>query len=408
MVDGCLRAVGSSLFLKSSLGFGYTITATLDGDTAPAPEVVTPLLGCVTARVPSAHVAAIAGRDVSIGLPLDANAVFPTLLRELEAHAAALHVAAFGVSSASLEDVFMRLVGAEGDASRAAANASYSAVDVKGGSGGGGGAAQHSATQPSAAPGVHASPTCSRRFRALLLKRALVSSRDWRFGLVPLVLVAAASLALAFAFKDQGGAATCPPSLFIISPAQPVTPRLAAGPPYGAGQQLAVTYPAAASASPFNFSGLLAPAGVLALPSSAALNGALSSAAGSLWGGLVAGGAPGAAWPDVTLVTNLNAPLSAAVVESAAVNALLAASPAAAAAAARASPGPWLETSLQPFPVKLRPFDSRDWTPQFVMMGILILTCALAPPLGEPPRRGWEVASDATMRSAALSPRPPQ
>lgn len=377
MASGRLRGLGSPLFLKTRFGFGYTITALLESSVTSPEAAAATIQSCVAAHVPTAHITGVVGREVSLGLPIEANASFPALLHELEARSSELGIASLGVSCASLQDVFMRLVGADAsgtldghhgaavpfpphgsDASAGVfSGTSDLHVMVKG----------SDWTQPSAAAdALPLKPSSLQRLKVLLHKRALVSLRDWRMVLAPLLLVVAAAAAVGSGFKSQQPV-TCPPSQFFVSPAQQVTPILGQ-PPYGTGQLFAVSPTLA------NFSGMLASDGILPLQSATAVHSTLTSQATSLWGGFAASDAI-TVWPDATIISNLNKPLSAAVAASSATNALIAES------SPSTGQGPWIVASLQPFPEAVQPFSGRDWTPAFIIIGIVVATCALATPL---------------------------
>lgn len=114
--DGALRCCGTPLFLKERFGGGYTLTVT-------RPHPGAPLAG-TRALVDSAlasggggdddHRAAVlraAGGELAFQLPLAARARFPAVLEALERSRAEGAVGSFGITMASLEEVFLRLAG---------------------------------------------------------------------------------------------------------------------------------------------------------------------------------------------------------------------------------------------------------------------------------------------------------
>lgn len=145
LADGHLQAFGSSLFLKTQFGLGYTLTVQLelprnahagaagadadDASAAPsAPGVActgggagahagsaaelgasTAVLALLRTHVPSTQPLSVAGNEASYRLPLDESERFPRMLRELDARAAALRVGGYGMSMTSMEEVFLAL-----------------------------------------------------------------------------------------------------------------------------------------------------------------------------------------------------------------------------------------------------------------------------------------------------------
>lgn len=65
------------------------------------------LLQLVTEHVPSAVVLSAAGAEVSLRLPKEDSGAFPAVLRSLDAEAAVLGIASYGLSVTTLEEVFL-------------------------------------------------------------------------------------------------------------------------------------------------------------------------------------------------------------------------------------------------------------------------------------------------------------
>jgi ABC-type multidrug transport system ATPase subunit len=116
MNKGKLRVLGSSLFLKSRFGIGYTLTvststnassSTSDLNSAAAES----LLKFIRGHVRTAELVSQAGTEMNFTLPLSASADFAPLFRQLEERKAELSVQEYGVSVTSLEEVFLRLAG---------------------------------------------------------------------------------------------------------------------------------------------------------------------------------------------------------------------------------------------------------------------------------------------------------
>jgi ABC-type multidrug transport system ATPase subunit len=128
MSAGRLRVLGSSLFLKSRFGIGYTLTIDLTSATTRGAVV-----DVVRKHVAAAEMISEAGSELSMRLPLAATPSFPALFVALDdaIAAAALGVAAYGVSVTSLEEVFIRLAGDSHEHSTAEASAEETPVAAK-------------------------------------------------------------------------------------------------------------------------------------------------------------------------------------------------------------------------------------------------------------------------------------
>jgi hypothetical protein len=209
MNKGKLRVLGSSLFLKTKFGIGYTLTlATSAGNDARSnPE--NDLVSYVKTHIPSAEVVSSAGTEISLTLPLEASAQFATLFAGLEDRKEELAVEEYGVSVTSLEEVFLRLAGdeegdpdahAEGDTkmkqtsdlqSLGRSNSHLgraSSVDkVESGKPDGdleaGNGDAWSLVQPS-----QLCPSLGRQVKALVMKRLLYARRSRKFAMLQVVL----------------------------------------------------------------------------------------------------------------------------------------------------------------------------------------------------------------------------
>lgn len=116
MSAGRLCCLGSSLFLKSRFGLGYTLTI-VQADGAASKDGVTEL---VTSHVTSAQLLSEAGGELCYRLPFDAVSSFAGLLRQLDTQSDELQLGGYGMSMTSMEEVFLRLA----QASAREANAS--------------------------------------------------------------------------------------------------------------------------------------------------------------------------------------------------------------------------------------------------------------------------------------------
>ncbi|EQC40944.1 hypothetical protein SDRG_02007 [Saprolegnia diclina VS20] len=185
MANGALQCAGSSLFLKTRFGAGYTLTlakasASVDTDAA--------LLQLVESCVPDATLVSHVATEVVFTLPSASASAFPNLFEALDASLERVNVASYGISVTTLEDVFIHITGRVSDPSDAVAVAMEPTV-------------------------THA--TSSRSFvsqlGALLLKRLHVAKRDTRtlFNsiILPLLLVAIGFGLMKYVYEHDSTAA---------------------------------------------------------------------------------------------------------------------------------------------------------------------------------------------------------
>ncbi|OQR90883.1 ATP-binding Cassette (ABC) Superfamily [Achlya hypogyna] len=108
MANGALQCAGSSLFLKTRFGAGYTLTLVKASVNANAIDTVAAL---VTAHVPAARLVSHVATEVAFQLPSDATGAFAALFASLDADLAALQLSSYGISVTTLEDVFIKVTG---------------------------------------------------------------------------------------------------------------------------------------------------------------------------------------------------------------------------------------------------------------------------------------------------------
>ena len=105
MSAGRLCCVGTSLFLKSRFGLGYTLTLIKADSASPSQEIS----AAVQQHVPSADLLSEAGGELCFRLPFEAIGSFAGMLRHLDKVSAELGVGGYGMSMTSMEEVFLRL-----------------------------------------------------------------------------------------------------------------------------------------------------------------------------------------------------------------------------------------------------------------------------------------------------------
>jgi len=109
MHRGMIKCCGSSLFLKSRYGVGYTLTVDkVEGSDVKA------IRGCVEGHVASCKVLSDVAGEISFQLPFKESGKFPDMFDELDREKGAWGVNSYGVSVTTLEEVFLK-VGHEAD-----------------------------------------------------------------------------------------------------------------------------------------------------------------------------------------------------------------------------------------------------------------------------------------------------
>ncbi|ETN61053.1 ATP-binding cassette sub-family A member 3 [Anopheles darlingi] len=104
MCDGELRAIGTPFFLKKRFGAGYRLVCVKRPDCQPA--VLTKLLGRF---VPNVVIESDIGTELSYRLPEQYRGSFQVALQELEKNVDRCGISSYGISLATMEEVFMRL-----------------------------------------------------------------------------------------------------------------------------------------------------------------------------------------------------------------------------------------------------------------------------------------------------------
>ena len=103
MATGEVRCCGSSFFLKQKYGAGYYLV--LEVSPRCQPDRITAL---VKKHIANAQLHSSATLELSYHLPGNESQKFEAMLSELENNLGKLEIISFGVSVASLEDVFMK------------------------------------------------------------------------------------------------------------------------------------------------------------------------------------------------------------------------------------------------------------------------------------------------------------
>eukprot|EP01134_Creolimax_fragrantissima_P005049 CFRG5049T1 len=185
MSEGRVKACGTPLFLKGEYGIGYQMVLA-KGPKCDEPSVTSML---------SKHVAIVLlnniGAELSYQLPQKDMQNFVPMFKELESNLEELDIQSYGVSCTTLEEVFLKVgesekdeIGEEGEEMKitAASEHSKDALDVSGKGDEGGYEFENRFLLKS---GINLS---MKRFKALITKRWINASRDWKVGLSQLLV----------------------------------------------------------------------------------------------------------------------------------------------------------------------------------------------------------------------------
>mmetsp|Transcript_7608 Transcript_7608/g.12112 ORF Transcript_7608/g.12112 Transcript_7608/m.12112 type:complete len:1794 (-) Transcript_7608:303-5684(-) len=111
MHKGLIKCCGSSLFLKTRYGVGYTLTIDKEGSTENDAKMIKV---CVEKYVPKCKVLSDVAGEISFQLPFSDSGKFPEIFDELDENKEKWGVNSYGVSVTTLEEVFLK-VGHEAD-----------------------------------------------------------------------------------------------------------------------------------------------------------------------------------------------------------------------------------------------------------------------------------------------------
>ena len=208
MAEGQLQCVGSSLFLKSAYGVGYTLTIikqrgeTSDGHAAieAAEHVKSSAVvssnavkfdkqseaveALVKSLLPTAETLSSVGAEQSFRVPFSASASFPELFEKFDDAKQQVGIAEYGISVTTLEEVFMRVgkmhhpdeVVHDEDSAEESAQA-QAELDVK-----------SQAMNRDVLSDSNQFAVFMQHFHALLIKRVIYGKRDRRMFCCQLVL----------------------------------------------------------------------------------------------------------------------------------------------------------------------------------------------------------------------------
>ena len=104
IVNGKLSASGSPMFLKNKFGVGYRLTVVPDRSFRAAQ-----LIELVESYISDAHVVQRSASEMTFRLPMHSTSSFGPLLASLDGTIVDLGISSYGISLATLEEVFLRL-----------------------------------------------------------------------------------------------------------------------------------------------------------------------------------------------------------------------------------------------------------------------------------------------------------
>eukprot|EP00002_Diphylleia_rotans_P026663 TRINITY_DN532_c0_g1_i27.p1 TRINITY_DN532_c0_g1~~TRINITY_DN532_c0_g1_i27.p1 ORF type:complete len:1358 (+),score=157.88 TRINITY_DN532_c0_g1_i27:186-4076(+) len=177
MNDGRVVACGTSLFLKSQFGHGYTLTLVKNSEFHDDK-----FLEFILGHVNNASFLRSSGAEISYALPRDSSSSFGKLFSALNQMASGLGVESYGLSVTTLEEIFLKLTNPADERARmefslATTRAKPRLINAQ--KSGFADAVEHSKNiihdehiqyQTSLLP----------QFKALLTKRILIGKRDWK------------------------------------------------------------------------------------------------------------------------------------------------------------------------------------------------------------------------------------
>jgi ATP-binding cassette subfamily A (ABC1) protein 3 len=189
MTSGTLRCVGDPLFLKSAYGVGYNLVVAREKvpEGGRRPEV-DPIRDFILAHVPGTRLRRDTGQEAIYFLPKEQSKGFKDFFNTLDANLADLGIKSYGMTTSTLEEIFL-LVAHEDDGE--GAKLKYASESLKSGE----------APPPSALdkysitnePEAGAVKQFGIHFWAILWKRMLITYRNWHTLLnellVPVILI---------------------------------------------------------------------------------------------------------------------------------------------------------------------------------------------------------------------------
>ena len=105
MNHGEIKCSGSPLFLKNSYGSGYSLTVS---KTEHFNEVA--YLNLISQSLANYKIETNIAAEIKISLPYEAADKLPDLLTRVEVQKQAIGIATYGISSSTIEEVFLKYV----------------------------------------------------------------------------------------------------------------------------------------------------------------------------------------------------------------------------------------------------------------------------------------------------------
>ncbi|CAD8082367.1 unnamed protein product [Paramecium sonneborni] len=105
MGEGKLLCSGSSVFLKNRFGVGYNITLVKENTQIDSQPIIDNVINYINSATVLSNVSA----EIVIQLPIDSVVQFPNLFEYLDKNLKSLHIATYGISITTLEEVFLKV-----------------------------------------------------------------------------------------------------------------------------------------------------------------------------------------------------------------------------------------------------------------------------------------------------------
>eukprot|EP01083_Nonionella_stella_P115453 342352_1 len=108
MAQGAIECCGSSLFLKRLYGVGYSMTISVNTETA-INDVRANIDDIIMGKINAAQLLSTHGSELMYRLPFSSSKVFPSMFRLIDDKKGALHIDSYGISVTTLEEVFIKV-----------------------------------------------------------------------------------------------------------------------------------------------------------------------------------------------------------------------------------------------------------------------------------------------------------
>eukprot|EP01022_Parablepharisma_sp_SALTPOND_P014471 TRINITY_DN1967_c0_g1_i1.p1 TRINITY_DN1967_c0_g1~~TRINITY_DN1967_c0_g1_i1.p1 ORF type:complete len:1683 (-),score=190.16 TRINITY_DN1967_c0_g1_i1:3454-8502(-) len=195
MANGSLKCVGSPLFLKTAYEAGYNLITVREEIQSQEEqvEVQDRITHYLKSKIEGIKIRKEAGREVTYFLPKNQSKKFKEFFGELDGNLATLRIQSYGVTTNTLEEIFLRVARGE---DRGEGKGQKFASGMYSESIGKSGVVEHSELDKYSIANEPEKPFCHNfvvHFAAILLKRLYITMRNWGAMVnelvVPLILI---------------------------------------------------------------------------------------------------------------------------------------------------------------------------------------------------------------------------